>query len=405
MSAPKKYPNELRERAVRLVFEIRRERGSSHGVIPEVAARLGIGDQSLRAWVKQAEIDDGGRSGTSTADAQRLAELERENRELRRSNEILKAASGFLRAGARPATATLVEFIDGHKNEFGVEPICRELQVAPSTYYAALTRPASARSVRDEKLAREIRRVYEENYCVYGARKIWSQLNREGITVARCTVERLMGTLGMSGAVRGKTRRTTVADPSTRRAPDLVKRDFTAAAPNRLWVADFTYCATWAGTVYTAFVIDVYSRRIVGWRTSTSMTTDLPLDALDMAIWARNDRLDTLVHHSDRGTQYTSIRYTERLVEAGAECSVGTTGDSYDNALAESAIGLYKTELVRRKGPWKTVDELEIATLEWVDWFNHRRLHSAIGNIPPAEYETLYYAQETSDTVAKTISR
>lgn len=208
-----------------------------------------------------------------------------------------------------------------------------------------------------------------------------------------------MGKLGISGAVRGKTRRTTVTDPSARRAPDLVKRDFTAVAPNRLWVADFTYCTTWAGTVYTAFVVDVYSRRIVGWRTATSMTTDLPLDALEMAIWARNDRLDKLVHHSDRGTQYTSIRYTERLVEAGAECSVGTTGDSYDNALAESAIGLYKTELVRRKGPWKTVDELEIATLEWVDWFNHRRLHSAIGNIPPAEYETLYYAQETSDTL------
>jgi putative transposase len=251
---------------------------------------------------------------------------------------------------------------------------------------------------------REIRRVYEENYCVYGARKIWNQLNREGIEVARCTVERLMGTLGISGAVRGKTRRTTVVDPSARRPPDLVKRDFTAVAPNRLWVADFTYRATWAGTVYTAFVIDVYSRRIVGWRTATSMTTDLPLDALEMAIWARNDRLDNLVHHSDRGTQYTSIRYTGRLIEAGAECSVATTGDSYDNALAESAIGLYKTELVRRKGPWKTVDELEIATLEWVDWYNHRRIHTSIGNVPPAEYEALYYSQETSDTVTKTIS-
>jgi putative transposase len=213
-----------------------------------------------------------------------------------------------------------------------------------------------------------------------------------------------MGKLGMSGAVRGKTRRTTVADPSARRAPDLVKRDFTAVAPNRLWVADFTYVPTWSGMVYVAFVIDVYSRRILGWRAASSMNTDLPLDALEMAIWARNDRLDNLVHHSDRGTQYTSIRYTERLIEAGAECSVGTTGDSYDNALAESAIGLYKTELVRRKGPWKTVDELEIATLEWVDWYNHRRIHTSIGNVPPAEYEALYYSQETSDTVTKTLS-
>jgi putative transposase len=278
------------------------------------------------------------------------------------------------------------------------------LEIAPSTYYAALARPASPRSVRDRGLKRQISRVFEENFGVYGARKIWRQLNREGVSVARCTVERLMRDLGISGAVRGKTRRTTVADPSAGRAPDLVGREFAAVAPNRLWVADFTYCATWAGTVYTAFVVDVYSRRIVGWRTATSMTTDLPLDALEMAIWARNDRLDNLVHHSDRGSQYTSIRYTERLIGAGAACSVGSTGDSYDNALAESVIGLYKTELVRKKGPWKTVDDLEIATLEWVDWYNHRRIHSSIGNIPPAEYETRYYTQEQSATVAKTIS-
>ena len=265
------------------------------------------------------------------------------------------------------------------------------MQVAPSTYYAARSRPPSARAVRDDQLKAEILRVYRDNFCVYGARKIWHQLQREGVRVARCTVERLMRELGISGAVRGKTRRTTVADASAKRAPDLVKRDFTAAAPNRLWVADFTYCSTWSGMVYTAFVVDVYSRRIVGWRTSTSMTTDLPLDALEMAIWARNDRIENVVHHSDRGTQYTSIRYTERLIEAGAECSVGTTGDSYDNALAESVIGLYKTELVRKKGPWKTIDDLEIATLEWVDWYNHRRLRSSVGNVPPTEYEDAYY--------------
>jgi putative transposase len=242
------------------------------------------------------------------------------------------------------------------------------LQVAPSTYYAAKSRPPSARALRDEELKKEIMRVFNDNFGVYGARKIWRQLLREGRQVARCTVERLMRELGIAGAVRGKTRRTTIADPAAAKAPDLVKRNFSAEAPNRLWVADFTYCATWSGMVYTAFVIDVFSRRIVGWRTAYSMTTDLPLDALEMAIWARNDRLDNLVHHSDRGSQYTAIRYTDRLVDAGAKCSVGTTGDSYDNALAESVIGLYKAELIRKRGPWKTIDDIEIATLEWVDW-------------------------------------
>ena len=262
----------------------------------------------------------------------------------------------------------------------------------------------SARAARDAALKTEVLRIYEENFCVYGARKIWRQLGREGVQVARCTVERLMRELGIAGAVRGKVRRTTIADPAAQRPADLVRRDFTATAPNQLWVADFTYCATWSGTVYTAFVVDVYSRRIVGWRTATTMSTDLPLDALEMAIWARNDRLDGLVHHSDRGSQYTAIRYTERLVEAGARCSVGSTGDSYDNALAESVIGLYKTELVRKRGPWKTVDELEIATLEWVDWYNHRRLHSSTDNIPPAEYEARYYANNQTGTVTEMLT-
>ena len=245
--------------------------------------------------------------------------------------------------------------------------------------------------------------MHTENYGVYGARKIWHHLRREGIDVARCTVERLMRQLSLTGAVRGKTRRTTVPDPSAKRAPDLVKRKFKASEPNRLWVADFTYCSTWSGTVYTAFVIDVFSRRIVGWRTARTMTTDLPFDALEMAIWARNERLENLVHHSDRGSQYTSIRYTDRLVEAGAHCSVGTTGDSYDNALAESVIGLYKTELIRPKGPWKTIDDVELATAEWVDWYNHRRLHSACNNVPPAEYEAAYYRQNKPATLVEKI--
>jgi putative transposase len=275
---------------------------------------------------------------------------------------------------------------------FGVEPICAVLQVAPSTYYAAKRRAPSARSVRDEELKDEIRRVYEGNFEVYGARKVWLALHRDGIEVARCTVERLMRDLGLVGALRGGVkRRTTVADPAATRPADLVNRDFTAAAPNRLWVADLTYVATWQGMGYVAFVTDVYSRRIVGWRLANHMRTDLPLDAFEMAIWARNERLDGLVHHSDRGSQYTSMRYTDRLAETGATPSVGSVGDSYDNALAESVNGLYKTELIRRRGPWRTFDELELATLEWVDWYNHRRLHSACGDIPPAEYESAYY--------------
>jgi putative transposase len=237
---------------------------------------------------------------------------------------------------------------------------------------------------------------------VYGARKVWRQLNREGIAVARCTVERLMRHEGISGAARGKTVRTTVPDQSRKCADDLVKRQFTARRPNQLWVADFTYCSTWSGMVYTAFVVDVFSRRIVGWHTGTTITTELPLHALEMAMWSRDGDIKDLIHHSDRGSQYTSIRYTERLIEAGAECSVGTTGDSYDNALAESVIGLYKTELIRKKAPWKTIDQLEIATLEWVDWYNHRRLHSAIGNIPPVEHENNYHATPTPDNLRTT---
>ncbi|MDT0345703.1 IS3 family transposase [Streptomyces litchfieldiae] len=393
MPAPKKYPDELRERVVRLVFETRERSGQKAGAIARVADQLGINRETLRNWVSRAEIDSGERPGTSTADAQRTAELERENRELRRANEILKAASGFLRAGARPATATLVEFVDEHRETYGVEPICAQIQVAPSTYYAAKTRPRSARSLRDEELCKEISRVYEENYGVYGARKVWRQLRREGIDVARCTVERLMRTLGLAGALRGGARRrTTVPDPAAQRSADLVKRVFAAERPNRLWVADPTYVATWSGMAYVAFVVDVYSRRIVGWRAAAHMRTDLPLDALEMAVWHRDDALKELIHHSDRGSQYTSIRYTERLVEAGCRPSVGSTGDSYDNALAESVIGLYKTELVRRRGPWRTLDDLELATLEWVDWYNHRRIHSAIGNVTPEEYENAFYS-------------
>jgi putative transposase len=281
----------------------------------------------------------------------------------------------------------VTRFIEAHRERFGVEPICRELQVAPSTYYAARRRQPSTRRVRDEALKVKLRQVHDEHFEAYGARKMWRQLRREHVPVARCTVERLMRELGLSGVVRGKAKRTTVPDEGAPRPADLVDRDFRAPVPNRLWVADLTYVRTWSGFAYVAFIIDACSRYIVGWQASRSLRSDLALDALEQALWARQGPFDGLVHHSDRGVQYLSIRYTERLEEAGAVTSVGSRGDSYDNALAESVIGLYKAELVRRKGPWRGLDDLEYATLGWVDWYNHRRLFSTIGYVPPAEYE------------------
>jgi putative transposase len=287
----------------------------------------------------------------------------------------------------------MIAYVDAHRDRFGVEPICRVLPIAPSTYYQA-SRPLSVRRRRDQQLKVEIRRVYDEHFGVYGARKIWRQLHREGIAVARCTVERLMGELGLQGVHRGKSRRTTTPHATAPRPADLVDRDFSATRPNQLWVADLTYVATWSGFVYVAFVVDAFSRFLVGWQASRSLRTDLALDALEMAIWRRQAQLQGLVHHSDRGGQYLSIRYTERLAEAGAVTSVGSRGDSYDNALAETIIGLYKTELIRRRGPWKGLDQVEYATLEWVDWFNHRRLLEPIGHVPPAEFEAAYHRKE-----------
>ena len=269
------------------------------------------------------------------------------------------------------------------------------VQIAPSTYYEVKGRPPSARARRDEELIPLIIKVYNENYQVYGARKIWEELHRQGHQVARCTVERLMRRVGIRGVSRGRARRrTTVADRAAAAGrADLLGRDFTAPAPNQRWVADFTYVPIATGTVYAAFIVDCFSRFIVGWRLAGHMRTDLPLDALEMALWQRNVPSGQLVHHSDRGTQYLSVRYTERLAEAGAAVSVGSKGDSYDNALAETVNGLYKAELVERHGPWRSLDELELATLEYIDWFNHRRLHSACGYRPPAEYEAVYYDQ------------
>jgi putative transposase len=294
----------------------------------------------------------------------------------------------------------MIAYIDANRDRFGVEPICQLLPIAPSTYHAAKRRLPSARALRDQELQVEIRRVHQDNFGVYGARKVWRQLHREGIAVARCTVERLMRQLGLEGVRRGKARRTTTPDMTAPRPADLVERDFSAARPNQLWVADLTYIATWSGFVYVAFVIDAFSRFLVGWQASWSLRTDLALDALEMGIWRRRGELDGLVHHSDRGSQYLAIRYTERLAEAGAVTSVGSRGDSYDNALAETIIGLYKTELIRRRGPWKGLDEVEYATLEWVDWFNHRRLLEPIGYVPPAEFEATYHHREDPSRTA-----
>jgi transposase InsO family protein len=297
----------------------------------------------------------------------------------------------------------MVAFIDTERAEHGVEPICAQLPIAPSTYYEHKAREADPdclpwRTQRDRALMVEIQRVWDEHLQVYGARKVWLQLKREQFAVARCTVERLMGVLGLQGAVRGKSYKTTIPDDAAERPADLVQRQFTATRPNQLWVADFTYVATWSGVVFVAFVIDVFSRRIVGWRVASSMRTDLALDALEQALWSRTGT-EGLVHHSDRGSQYLSIRYTERLAEAGVESSVGSVGDSYDNALAESIIGLFKTEIIRRRGPWRHIDAVEYATLEWVDWFNNRRLLEPIGNIPPAELEATYYRQQNESAM------
>ena len=292
-------------------------------------------------------------------------------------------------------------FIDQHRERFGVEPICKLLRVAPSAYWrhAARQRDSSlhsARARRDEVLMPQIRRVWEANFQVYGADKVWRQLQREGIQVARCTVERLMRRLGLRGVMRGKVVRTTCGDNSAPCPLDRVNRQFKAERPNQLWVSDFTYVSTWQGFVYVAFVIDVFARRIVGWRVSRSMRTDFVLDALEQALYARQPERDaSLIHHSDRGSQYVSIRYTERLAEAGIEPSVGSKGDSYDNALAETINGLYKAELVHRRAPWRTVESLELATLEWVTWFNHQRLLEPLGYVPPAEAEDQYYLQFT----------
>ncbi|MGH3490688.1 MAG: IS3 family transposase [Actinopolymorphaceae bacterium] len=422
MAAPRKYPDELRERATRMAVELRADPATKQGAIARVAAQLGMHPETLRNWVRQAEIDGGVRPGTTTAEAERVAQLEQEVRELRRANHILKTASGFLRGGARPPHQQVVACIDAHRHdvvdgrEVGVEPICAVLkkagvQVAPSSYYASKTRPPSARALRDAELVEDIRAAHKANLGVYGARKVHAGPNREGITVARCTVERLMRAEGLRGIRRDKTRKTTIGDGAeTERPGDLVKRKFVATAPNQLWVAGLTYVRTHAGWVYVAFVLDVFSRVIVGWQVSTSLRTDLALDALAMGLWSRQ-RADQdvigLIHHSDRGVQYRAIRYTERLAGAEAVASFGSKGDSYDNAMAEALNSLFKAECIRNpvmrpEGGWKSVTDIEIAVAEYVDWFNHRRLHGEIGLVPPTEFEANHWANITTQHYPQT---
>ncbi|ENY1166157.1 IS3-like element IS1203 family transposase, partial [Escherichia coli] len=377
MTKNTRFSPEVRQRAIRMVLESQDEYDSQWAAICSIAPKIGCTPETLRVWVRQHERDTGGGDGGLTsAERQRLKELERENRELRRSNDILRQASAyFCEGGVRPPLEKMMPLLDKLREQYGVGPVCSELHIAPSTYYHCQQQrhhpdKRSARAQHDDWLKREIQRVYDENHQVYGVRKVWRQLLREGIRVARCTVARLMAVMGLAGVLRGKKVRTTISRKAVA-AGDRVNRQFVAERPDQLWVADFTYVSTWQGFVYVAFIIDVFAGYIVGWRVSSSMETTFVLDALEQALWAR--RPSGTIHHSDKGSQYVSLAYTERLKEAGLLASTGSTGDSYDNAMAESINGLYKAEVIHRKS-WKNRAEVELAILTWVDWYNNRRL-------------------------------
>ncbi|MHA0289930.1 IS3 family transposase [Mycobacterium sp. C3-094] len=401
----RRYSAEEKAAAVWMVRALRAELGTDQGTVARVASQLGYGVESVRLWVRQADIDAGLAPGVTTLESKKVQQLEQEIRELKRAYEILKRAAKFLRGGARPPTQEVVDFIDTHREEFGVEPICTVLrsaglQVAPSTYYDAKTRPPSARAQRDAVLGPALRQLWTDNYCVYGARKLWKTARRAGHDVGRDQVARLMRAAGIEGVRRGKRVRTTKPDPAAARHPDLVKRKFTATAPNQLWVTDLTFVPTWAGVAYVCFIVDAYSRMIVGWRVASHMRTSMVLDALEMARWSRGTALHDLICHSDAGSQFTSVRYGERLAEIGAVPSIGTVGDSFDNALAETVNGYYKAELIygpARNGPWKTVEDVELATLSWTYWHNTARLHSYLGDIPPVEFEAAFYDAYRTD--------
>ncbi|EET8012752.1 IS3 family transposase [Escherichia coli] len=403
MTKNTRFSPEVRQRAVRMVLESQGEYDSQWAAICSIAPKIGCTPETLRVWVRLHERDTGGGDGgLTTAERQRLKERERENRELRRSNDILRQASAyFAKAEFDRLWKKLMPLLDKLREQYGVGPVCSELHIAPSTYYHCQQQrhhpdKRSARAQCDDWLKREIQRVYDENHQVYGVRKVWRQLLREGIRVARCTVARLMAVMGLAGVLRGKKVRTTVSR-KTVATGDRVNRQFVAERPDQLWVADFTYVSTWQGFVYVAFIIDVFAGYIVGWRVSSSMETTFVLDALQQALWVR--RPSGTIHHSDKGSQYVSLAYTERLKEAKLLASTGSTGDSYDNAMAESINGLYKAEVIHRKS-WKNRAEVELATLTWVDWYNNRRLLGRLGHTPPAEAEKAYYASIGNNDLA-----
>ncbi|WP_425567223.1 IS3 family transposase [Sphingomonas cynarae] len=394
-----KFSREVRERAVRMVSDHRADHRSEWDAMVSIAGKIGCTAETLRRWCRDEAGRRAGPAAMADDDRARLKLLEREVKELRRANEILwKASAYFANGGARPPRAITMAFIDAHRKELGIEPICRELAVAPSSYHQHAARLAdpgkrSGRARRDDELKGHIRRVHEASFGLYGSRKVWRQLLRDGVTIAKCTVERLMKAMGLAGVRRGKSCVTTVPD---RKAPcplDKVNREFKVKRPNALWVVDFTYVHSWAGFVYVVFVIDAFARRIVGWKVSSSATAGFVLDALEQAIHARRPTAsDGLIHHSDRGSQYLAMSYTQRLAEAKLVPSVGSVGDSYDNALAETINGLFKAEVIWRQRSWPSRAAVEMATLRWVNWFTNHRLFGPIGYVTPAEAETNYYA-------------
>ncbi|WP_374043806.1 IS3 family transposase, partial [uncultured Pantoea sp.] len=394
MTKHNRFPPEVRQRAIRMVLENQNTYNSQWAAICSIAPKIGCTPETLRIWIRQQEPVDDEQNALTASERQRLKELEREVRELRRSNDILRQASAyFCPGGARPPLEKIMPLLENLSGEHGVGPVCHELDIAPSTYYWHQQRRKcperrSSRDKRDAVLIPEIQRVYEENYSVYCVRKVWRQLKREGVGVARCTIERLMKALQLRGVTRGKSVRTTRSNKAET-PQDRVNRQFVAERPDSLWVADFTYVSTWQGFAYVAFIIDVFAGVIVGWRVSSTMETSFVLDALEQALWAR--RPSGTIHHSDKGSQYVSLAYTQRLQDAELLASTGSTGDSYDNAMAESINGLYKAEVIHRQS-WKTRQDVELATLKWVDWYNNHRLMERTGYIPPVEAEKAYYA-------------
>nr|WP_157897770.1 IS3 family transposase [Mycolicibacterium rutilum] len=393
---PRQYSPEFRVRALRLVdTTMESAEVSEFEAIKSVASKLGVAEESVRRWRRKSQIDAGERPGVTTSEHAEIRRLKREVAELRRANEILKSASAFFGSGTRPPRNEMIAYIDAHRDQFGVEFICRVLRAAIPGFFTsrgyrdAKTRPRCDRALRDELLIAELATVHRANYSVYGVKKMQHAMIRRGWSIGREQTRRLMHLAGLRGVRRGKPVFTTITDPAAARPADLVNRQFATSAPNRLWVADITYVRTWQGFCYTAFVIDACTKRIVGWAVSPTMSTeDLPLQAFNHAVWQQNSDLSELIHHSDRGSQYLSLTYTERLLELDIAPSVGSRGDSYDNALAEAVNAAYKTELIYRGRRWRGVDDVELATAQWVAWYNQERLHEALGYLTPAEYET-----------------